>query len=266
MNIQGEVPGVEPDVEPVRYMLAEGAYALEDLPLREGPLRFALMNSDGVSSESWVVKVTNQGDAYIICREEDLDIKVSLHESGEQKITYRATWRDTNRDYERRWKEHRHYRGDLARPSFTLMFPGFGLSLDDAWRRDHPDTWLGRHLLVQAPHPPLATLVAFVIADEDAEIMERVGYAVLAEIPTRPGKKICVIAGHTPEDRMSHMLRNGLERTMRESSPEDFSASLDEPFRAFGLNFPEEGGPWLLCLPVQLQMSDVLEMGAELSM
>ena len=50
---------------------------------------------------------------------------------------------------------------------------------------------------------------------------------------------------------------------MRESSPEDFSASLDEPFRVFGLRFPEEGGPWLLCLPVQLDGVDILETSAD---
>ena len=252
-------------MEPVRYV-TEGAYAREDLPLRQGPLKFALMNSDRLSSESWVIKVTNQGDVYIICREEDLDIKVSLHQSGEQKIAYRATWRGDRIDYVRWWKEHPHYRDNRARPSFTLIFPDFGLSLDEAWRRDYPNTWSARHLLVQAPHQPLATLVAFVIVDADVDMTEHVGYALLAEIPTRPGKKLCVIVGHTSEHRVSRMLHDGLERTMRESSSEDFSASLDEPFRAFGLRFPEEGGPWLLCLPVQLQMSDTLEMNAEMSM
>ena len=77
-NIQEQLPGGETDVQPVRYIVTEGAYAPEDLPLRDGPLRFALMNSDGFSSESWLVKVTNRGDVYIVCREADLDIKVSL--------------------------------------------------------------------------------------------------------------------------------------------------------------------------------------------
>lgn len=255
-NIRGESPRVESDVEPVRY-IAEGAYGLRDLPLRDGPLRFALMNSDGASSESWLVRVTNRGDVYIICREADLDIKVSLHESGEQKVTYRATWQDTSEYHDWRWREHRHYRDNRARPSFALMFPNYGLCLDEEWRRDHPNTWLSRHLLVQAPHPPLAMLVAFVVTDEDVDIPEHVGYAVLAELRTRPGKKVCVVAGHTPEDRISSMLQDGLERMMSESSAEDISASFDEPFRVFGLRFPKkgEGGPWLLTLPVKLDRS-----------
>ncbi len=266
MNIQEELPEVEPDVEPIRYMVTKGAYAPEDLPLRDGPLRFALMSSDGASSESWIVSVTNQGDVYIVCREADLDIKVSLHESGLQKIAYRGVWRDDNVEHNQRWQEHRHYRGDRARPSFTLMFPNFGLYLDEEWRQDHPNTWSARHVLVRAPQRPLATLIAFAITDGDVGIMERVGYAVLAEIPTRPGKKLCVIAGYTPERNMSRMLQNGLERMMHESSPEDFSSSLDVPFRVFGLSVPEEGGPWLLCLPVQLDRVDVLGTSTELLM
>ncbi len=264
MNIQGELPGVEPDVEPVRYIAATNAYAPTDLPLRNSPLRFALMNKDGLSSESWVVKVTNRGDVYIVCREGDPHIKVSLHESGEQKIAYRGIWQDTSVNYDQRWKEHRYYRGDRVRPSFTLMFPGFGLCLDEVSRRTHRDTWSARHVLVQAPRRPLATVVAFAVTDEDVGVMQRVGYAVLAEIPTRPGKKLCVIAGHIPEHRISRMLQDGLEKMMRESSPEDFSASFDEPFRVFGLSFPEEGGPWLLCLPVQLDRVDILETSADL--
>ena len=264
MNIQEELPGVEPDVEPVRYMVTKGAYAPEDLPLRDGPLRFALMSSDGASSESWVVSVTNQGDVYIVCREAHLDIKVSLHESGLQKIAFRGIWRDDKVEINKRWQEHPHYRGNRARASFALMFPNFGLYLDEEWRQAQPNTWSARHVLLRAPQRSLATVIVFAITDEDVSIMERVGYAVLAEIPTRPGKKLCVIAGYTPERNMSRMLQNGLERMMHESSPEDFSSSLDVPFRVFGLSVPEEGGPWLLCLPVQLDRVDVLGTRTEL--
>lgn len=261
MNAERELPGVDPSAEPVGYMVAGDAYAPEDLPLRGGPLRFALMNSDGISSESWKVEVTSRGEVYIVCREANLDIKVSLHESGHQKIAYHAIWRDVPVVCDQRWEEHQHYRGDRARPSFTLMFPGFGLFLDEKWRRDHSHIWSARHVLVRAPYRPLATLVGFVIVDEDVSVMDRVGYAVLAEIPTRPGKKLCVIAGYTSEHNMSNRLRNGLKRILVESSLEDFIASFNEPFRVFGLSFPEEGGPWLLCLPVQLDWDDILGAG-----
>ena len=266
MNILKKLRGIEPVVEPVRYIVTEGAYAPEDLPLRDGPLRFAVMSSDGASSESWSVTVTNLGDVYIVCREVDLDIKVSLHESGLQKIAYRGIWREANIGYDQRWQEHRHYTGDSARPSFTLMFPNFGLSLDEEWRQAHPRTWSARHVLLRAAQRPLATLIAFAITDDNVGVMERVGYAVIAEIPTRPGKKLCVIAGYTPERNVSRMLQNGLEEMMRESSPEDFSASLDGPFRVFGLRIAKEGGPWLLCLPVQLDRVDVLGTSTELLM
>ena len=263
MNPHEELSELEPDVEPVGFVVTEGAYSPEDLPFRVGPLRFALLNSDGVSSDSWVVRVGNQGDVYIVCREADLEIKVSLHQSGTQKFTYRGIWRDGPVKLDRLWEEHRHYRGNHARPSFTLMFHGFGLYLDEKWRRANPRTWSARHLFLHAPRRPLATLVAFAITDEDVSIMDVVGYAVLAEIPIRPGKKLCVVAGYTSEDRMYRMLQEGMERMLHESSQEDLSASFDEPFRVIGLSIPEEGGPWLLCLPVQLDQVNILATSTE---
>lgn len=258
MNTQEEFPEVEPEVAPVRFVVTEGAYAPEDLPLRVGPLRFALVNAEGFSSDSWIVRVGSRGDVYVVCREADLEIKVSLHESGLQKFSYQRKWRDDPIEYEHRWVEHGHYRGNRARPSFALILPTFGLYLDEEWRRTHPRTWLARHLLLQAPQQPLATLVAFAIVDEDVSIMDIVGYAVLAELPTRPGKKLCVIAGSMSEARFLLMLQSGMEGMLRESSPKDLMASFDEPFRVVGLHFPDEGGPWMYSLPVQLTRGDTL--------
>ena len=57
------------------------------LPLRDGPLRFAVIMKNGLTSHSWTV-VTHGGDAYVACRESMKEVKVSLHESGEQHIAF----------------------------------------------------------------------------------------------------------------------------------------------------------------------------------
>ena len=57
------------------------------LPLRTGPIRFAVTMANGLTSHSWKV-FTKGGDAYVVCRESMKDIKVSLHKSGRQHIAF----------------------------------------------------------------------------------------------------------------------------------------------------------------------------------
>ena len=49
-------------------------------------IRFALGDPEGLSSLSWRVWVTREGDAYIACRDNYRELKVSLHQSGRWRI------------------------------------------------------------------------------------------------------------------------------------------------------------------------------------
>jgi hypothetical protein len=59
-----------------------------DLPLREGPIRFAVGSPDGVSSNSWRLWVGRQGDVYLACRDNFQNMKVSLHVSGRWRMAF----------------------------------------------------------------------------------------------------------------------------------------------------------------------------------
>jgi hypothetical protein len=58
------------------------------LPLRTTRIRFAVMRKHGFTSNSWGVVVNRKGDAYIYCRDDLKDQKVSLHASGKQHISF----------------------------------------------------------------------------------------------------------------------------------------------------------------------------------
>ena len=58
------------------------------LPLRNSPMRFAVMRKDGLSSNAWRVWVDPAGDAYVLCRDHMKEMKASLHQSGKQHIAF----------------------------------------------------------------------------------------------------------------------------------------------------------------------------------
>ena len=52
-----------------------------ELPLRTKQIRFAVQWKNGLTSNAWAVCVENTGDAYIYCRDNIKEQKVSLHDS-----------------------------------------------------------------------------------------------------------------------------------------------------------------------------------------
>ena len=52
------------------------------LPLLKGPVRFAVGHPDGLTSNSWRMWTSKNGDIYIACRDNFKEAKVSLHASG----------------------------------------------------------------------------------------------------------------------------------------------------------------------------------------
>jgi hypothetical protein len=58
------------------------------LPLRRGPVRFAVGPPDGLTSNSWRLWTTRRGDIYIACRDNFKEAKVSLHASGRWRMGF----------------------------------------------------------------------------------------------------------------------------------------------------------------------------------
>src|SRR5262249_23218367 len=58
-----------------------------NLPIRSGPVRFAVGPPDGVTSNSWRCWA-QKGDVYIVCRDNFREAKVSLHASGSWHMAF----------------------------------------------------------------------------------------------------------------------------------------------------------------------------------
>jgi hypothetical protein len=58
------------------------------LPLKEGPVRFAVGPPNGLTSNAWRMWATKAGDVYIACRDNFKEAKVSLHASGRWRMGF----------------------------------------------------------------------------------------------------------------------------------------------------------------------------------
>ena len=58
------------------------------LPVRRGPVRFAVGPPNGVTSNSWKLWAGKNGDVYIACRDNFKEAKVSLHASGRWRMGF----------------------------------------------------------------------------------------------------------------------------------------------------------------------------------
>jgi hypothetical protein len=61
------------------------------LPIRKGPVRFAVGPPNGLTSNSWKLWANRKGDVYIACRDNFKEAKVSLHASGRWRMGFAAS-------------------------------------------------------------------------------------------------------------------------------------------------------------------------------
>ena len=190
------------------------------LPLRENLLRFALVMNDGTTSNSWRVWVEKAGDAYICCRDARSEVKVSLHKSGRQHITCArqySTELGSGERYLNTWREPPH-QGPVV-PSFRLMFPSWGVRLDEGDRNGADRmrrTWRDNQVLIEH-HDRLMIAVDFIIRDDDFGIDGR-GYPMekLAVIPApvdgRPNRHLFVIVSKVTDAHFRGIVQRALDR------------------------------------------------------
>lgn len=60
----------------------------QHLPISTSPVRFAIGQPDGPSSNSWRVWTSPKGDTYVACRDNFNNVKVSLHASGRWRMAF----------------------------------------------------------------------------------------------------------------------------------------------------------------------------------
>ena len=230
------------------------------LPLRESPLRFGVLRKNGLSSNAWGVYAGASGDIYLICRGHMKESKISLHQSGKQHIGFTTEsgleTTEGGRFWDE-WWEPQFHEGSKIVPSFSLLFPCWGLGLTQATRDASPKVWNKNQIFVEAAESPEATVVSLVITNVDFEMrFSTIGAArslPLAILPARPGKKLWVIARQVPEGNMKELAGHGI----RSINPDMVEKLKGLPNgHVLGLSVTgrsEDSGRYLLPFPGQLR-------------
>ena len=171
------------------------------LPLRRSPIRFAITMGNGLTSNTWGVRIASAGDAYIYCRDNFTETKISLHKSGKQHIAFTEgsgyEMTSGSRFWNQWWEPPQQ---NPAVPTLKLVFPSWGICLNEDERNKARSLWKRNQILIEGDDDFL-TVVSFIILDDGVTLQKRGGppsYPI-AVLPLRPGKRLFVVAGKEPE-------------------------------------------------------------------
>ena len=183
------------------------------LPFRESPIRFAVTMKNGLTSNVWGVRVEGTGDAYIYCRDNMKEVKISLHRSGKQHIAFTKGSGHETKPSSRFWNQ---WREPLLQrppvPTFKLVFPGWATSLNEKDRKKVRAKWDTNQVLIEGDDE-LLTVVSFFILDEGlVPWQEGLPSVPIGILSLRPGKDLCVIASHEYERNFKSVVETGLKR------------------------------------------------------
>ena len=185
------------------------------LPATRSPIRFAVEQGNGNTSNAWGVHVENAGDAYVYCRDSMKGQKVSLHRSGKQHISFDeglATQMNSTDRFMNQWREPSFT--TEAIPTLRMLFPTWAIGLNEAQRQEAISAWNKNGILIKG-HDDLMTVVSFVIVDDGVRLRKKEGsypWSPIGELPLRPGKRLYVIAGWEPERNLKVEVEKALSK------------------------------------------------------
>ena len=172
------------------------------LPCRQSPIRFAIQQRNGLTSNAWGLRVENTGDAYIYCRDSLKGQHISLHKSGKQHISFDeslSSKMNMPSRFMNQWQEPHYEKEAVA--TLKLLFPSdWSVGLSEEQRAKAKSVWAETDILING-HNELMTVVSFVIVDDGVTIRKKEGaypISLIGDLPLRTGKRLLVIAGWEP--------------------------------------------------------------------
>ena len=219
------------------------------LPLRKSPINFAVTRKNGLTSNAWGIRVKG-GDAYIYCRDNMKEIKISLHKSGKQFIAFRKEsgheMTPGSRFLNQWWEPSRQ---TPPVPSFKLVFPSWGVGLSDQDRQKVRSKWDKNRILVEGDDR-LLTTVSFFILDEGLKPrQEGLPSVLLGVLPLKPGKNLCVVACQEYERN----LRSLVEKRLKKIEVRGQVNKIEDEVLSLLLTADEkEGYAYMVVVPVKI--------------
>ena len=238
-----------PDKDEIAFYLRTGHGT--KLPwTEETEVRFAVMNKNGMSSNTWKVWTTSEGDAYIVCRDSMQEYHVSLHHSGQQHFRYdphpnspmaseRALWD--------KWREPPFYGRPDTAPSFQLLFPSWAFAIPYSDRQLYPKIWNRNRVLVETNEQNPVTVVGFYILDADVDFRfddpSASAPMAILPLPRRPNRRLWVVVSQIPEGNLGEVVQRAVVGINARGLPEErFQGLEDGHLLSSWMTAPTEGG------------------------
>jgi hypothetical protein len=214
------------------------------VPLTRSPFRVAIGTPGGLSSNSWRIWTAGR-DAYIACRDNFREFKVSLHASGIWRVAFTSEALNKRPDLQLSDGDRvlQRYTPDLSDPNTAVMAYQIvvlrtGLYLTPDRRR----TWPMSIIYVEPPVEPnrMAVLTTAVVPSEaPMRIPQGTHGAVIAVLPFGSGRTLQVVATHDSDVNVKPLIVQAYDQV-----PQSLRSvmSEDSVFVVYG-NRPE-GLPW----------------------
>ena len=228
------------------FTIRDGAAG--ELPIKQNPIRFAILYRNGCTSNPWGVRIQPTGDAYIYRRDNMQDEHISLHASGKQHITIYPK-SPTSSDLSEKQFMNRWYEPDEGTATFRLVFPWWGTQINEEQRNRYKSKWKKNDVFIEG-HLKFLTIVAFWIVREQVNLQKKgkfLGF-VLGELPLTSGKKLVITAEWEPERSFQSVIKKGLRQVAltEDFSDHDMGETLDmcmtgyigSPDSVYMVNFP----------------------------
>ena len=185
------------------------------LPIRQGPIRLAVVGTAEEKSNSWKIWMKNDGEICFAIREPNPGFTVSLHKSGKQHINMAS-------EYWGQWREPDIYAGPMVATSAKLMFPTWGMREDDKLSAEEQEAWKGNEIEIDAPVEGKLLAVSVVVRAEGQVLRQEGGASETLALWRRPdGKEAHLIVSEEAE-------RNFKEIVLKALMNEDFLQVLRE--------------------------------------
>ena len=231
------------------------------LPLVRQPLRFAVGVPTGASTNSWKVWVRGD-DAYVACRDNFREIKVSLHASGIWRVGFIDNFVKQRPDMlpsggDRVWKKWTPRLDDQHRSviGFQLAAPAPALYLEPRDRR----RWPPSVVFVEPPSaPPLMTVISVAVVLGCSPVRVTAGNGVpIAVVPLGESRSVQLVATYEDARAVVSMIEDAFRRVVVKMGGAD---SLPEDGAFLVLGNRGEDIPWISAVRFQKMNSGARDL------
>jgi hypothetical protein len=215
-----------------------GATAAGILPILDEPVRFAVGDPNGVTSNSWRVWAEKNDELYIACRDSFTETKVSLHASGRWRMgfTTQAIAKNPNlmpENGNRAWEVWDRPNETLPKTitAFHLYFVTSELAVTQEQRVGKK--WKGVHFIEAGPVGKITTVTLFITRGDCDPVHESEPSFVLASFGLTDGRYAKIVAHGDPYGFLPELIEASVSEAWRALAEKDIAV----PATAFSYFF-----------------------------